>query len=382
MEKVYLDNAATTHTDSRVLESIMTAYKSYYGNASSLHQYGTVIKEKITESRKAIANYLDCFPEEIIFTSGGTESNNMAIKGIAFSNHSKGNHIIVSSIEHECILNVCNWLEKQGFFITYLPVDNNGLIDLNYLDKCINSKTILVSVMHVNNEIGTIQPINEIAGICKKHGVYYHSDICQSFGKIPVNIEDIDLVTINSHKIYGPKGIGALIIKKGTKITPLLHGGGQEFGLRSTTENFESIIGFLKAIEICFSEMESENQRIKELQNKLITLLTNIEGIYFNGSLNKKIPNIINFCINGLEGEAIRLLLLLDDDGVAISSGSACSSNSNNHASHVLQAIGLNQLEARGSIRVSLGRFNTESDITLFVESLQKNIKKLVSTHL
>lgn len=378
--KIYLDNAATTQIDKRVLEAMLPIYNENFGNASSLHQFGTNVKERIQNSREQIANLLKCDAEEIIFTSSGTESNNFALKGIAFANRAKGNHIIVSSIEHDCILNACKWLETQGFFVTYLPVNSKGLVDVDFLKRCINPKTILVSVMHVNNEIGTIQPISEIGEICKVHNVYFHSDACQSFGKIPIDIQNIDLLTINSHKIYGSKGVGGLMVKKGTIINPLLHGGGQEFGLRSSTQNTEGIIGFAKAAELCYAEMESESLRITELQRKLIVKLqNNIEEVYFNGDLENRLPHNINFCISGLEGEAIRLLLLLDEQGIAVSSGSACSSNGDNPASHVLQAIGLNQLEARGSIRISLGRYNTLNDIDFFYATLTDSIKKLKS---
>jgi cysteine desulfurase len=234
--------------------------------------------------------------------------------------------------------------------------------------------------MHVNNEIGTIQPVSEIGRICRERNVYFHSDACQSFGKIPVDIENIDMLTINSHKIYGPKGVGALIIRKGVRITPLIHGGGQESGLRSSTENIEGITGFTKAIELCDEEMTSEIRRISGLQKQLMDdLACSIDGIYFNGDLEQRLPNNINFCISGLEGEAIRLLLLLDEEGIAVSSGSACSSNGDSHASHVLKEIGLNQFEARGSIRISLGRYNTEEDINTFLEVFKRKIKKLNS---
>ncbi len=376
--KIYLDNAATTCIDKRVLDTMMPYLISNYGNASSLHQFGTSAKEQIAESRSQIAHYLKCEPEEIVFTSSGTEANNFAIKGIAFANRSKGNHIIISSFEHDCVLNTCKWLEGQGFYVTYLPISKDGFVDLDFLKRAINRKTILVSVMHVNNEIGTIQPISEIGKICKEKDVYFHSDACQSFGKIPIDIQNIDLLTINSHKIYGPKGIGALVVKKNTNIVPLLHGGGQEFGMRSSTENIAGIVGFTKAVALCFAEMESENLRIKELQNRLIFYLAeNFEGIYFNGDLKMRLPHNINFCISGMEGESIRLLLLLDEMGIAVSSGSACSSNGDNQASHVLQAIGLNQFEARGSIRISFGRYNSEKDITLFIEKLQQVVGKL-----
>jgi len=378
--RIYLDNAATTRLDDRVLETMLPYFTENYGNASSLHSFGTSAKDAIEKSRAQIALFLHCKPEEIIFTASGTEANNFALKGTALANRGKGNHIIVSSIEHDCILNTCKWLETQGFFVTYLPVDKKGFVDPDFIKRCINPKTILVSVMHVNNEIGTVQPISEIGNICKEQGVLFHSDACQSFGKIPVDIQNVDLLTINSHKIYGPKGVGALMIKNGTSITPLLHGGGQENGLRSSTENIAGIVGFAKAAELCFSEMEDETKRISGLQKKIISHLTQtIEEIYFNGDLEKRLPNNINFCISNLEGEGIRLLLLLDQEGIAVSSGSACSSNGDNSASHVLQAIGLNPFEARGSIRVSLGRYTTEAETDLFLKTITNKIKNLNS---
>jgi len=379
-QRIYLDNAATTRLDDRVLETMLPYFTENYGNASSLHSFGTSAKDAIEKSRAQIAHFLHCNPEEVIFTASGTEANNFALKGVALANHDKGNHIIVSSIEHDCILNTCKWLETQGFVVTYLPVDKKGFVDPDFIKRCINPKTILVSVMHVNNEIGTIQPISEIGSICKEQGVLFHSDACQSFGKIPVDIHNVDLLTINSHKIYGPKGVGALVIKNRIPTTPLLHGGGQENGLRSSTENIAGIVGFAKAAELCFSEMKDETKRISGLQKKIISHLTQaIEEIYFNGDLERRLPNNINFCIKNLEGEGIRLLLLLDQEGIAVSSGSACSSNGDNFASHVLQAIGLNPFEARGSIRVSLGRYTTETETDLFLKTITNKIKNLNS---
>jgi len=378
--RIYLDNAATTPTDGRVLEAMLPFLTNAYGNASSLHHFGTQAREAVEKARKTLAALLVCDTDEIIFTSGGTEANNMALKGVAFANRHKGNHIIVSSIEHECILNTCRWLETQGYRVSYLPVTKHGFVDPERLEKEINADTILVSVMHANNEIGTIQPVKKIGKICQVHGVYFHSDACQTFGKIPVDPGNFDLLTINAHKIYGPKGIGALVLKKGTRITPLLHGGGQENGLRSSTEHVAGIVGFARAAELCYEEMEWEMKRIGGLRDKIACHLTDhIENLYFNGSLQNRLPNNSNFCIRGLEGEGVRLLLLLDEAGVALSSGSACSSNGGNPASHVLEAIGLNQFEARGSIRISLGRFNTAEEIDRLLDILTNQINKLTS---
>jgi cysteine desulfurase len=380
--RIYLDNAATTCLDKRVLDAMMPYFSDYYGNASSLHTYGTQAKEILDHSRAQIASYIGAKPEEIIFTSGGTEANNFAVKGIAFANRQKGNHIIVSAIEHDCILNACKWLEEQGFYITYLPVDNSGLVDIDALKKVINPKTILVSVMYANNEIGTIEPVEEIGKICRQHNVYFHSDACQSFGKIPIDVNqtNIDLLTINSHKIYGPKGVGALYIRKGTRIAPLLHGGGQEAGYRSSTENIPGIVGFAKAADLCISEMDTENRRSTLLREKLIDFLfENYENVYINGHAEKRLPGHLSFSFHGMEGETIRFLLLLDGMGIAVSAGSACSSNHGGSASHVLQAIGLDPFEARGAIRISLGRFNTEQDIEVLKTALKSTVMQLNS---
>ncbi|MFA5782778.1 MAG: cysteine desulfurase family protein, partial [Bacteroidales bacterium] len=254
-KRIYLDNAATTPLDPRVLETMMPFLTQKFGNASSMHSLGTEAKNTLEICRRQISNYVNAGADEIIFTSSGTESNNMALKGIAFANREKGNHIIVSAIEHDCILNTCKWLETQGFYITYLPVDNTGIVEIDKLEKYIGHKTIMVSVIHANNEIGTIQPLEEIGKLCKERNVYFHSDACQSFGKVPIDVQkmNLNMLTMNAHKIYGPKGVGALYIKKEVKIIPWLHGGGQEFELRSSTENIAGIVGFAMAAELCMT---------------------------------------------------------------------------------------------------------------------------------
>ena len=382
-QKIYLDNAATTQVDERVVLSMLPYHSEEYGNASSLHSYGTHAKEILDRSRRKLASFIGAEPDEIVFTSGGTESNNLALKGIAFANRSKGNHIIVSTIEHDCVLNVCKWLETQGFYITYLPVDNTGVVDVNELKKFINPKTILVSVMHANNEMGTLEPIEEIGQICKSYNVPFHSDACQSFGKISIDVNEsgLSLLSLNSHKIYGPKGVGALYVRKGLNLVPLLHGGGQEGGLRSTTENLPGIVGFVNAAELCIEGIKTESNRLLGLREKLTDFLfETFENVYVNGAQENKLPGLINFSLHGLEGETIRLLLLLDEKGIAVSAGSACSSNDKtNNASHVLQAIGLNQFEARGGIRVSFGRYSTEEDLERFKIALTESINSLIS---
>jgi cysteine desulfurase len=381
--RIYLDNAATTCLDNRVIEAMMPYLHNIYGNASSLHTFGTQSKLILEDARADLAKCIGANTDEIYFTSSGTESNNWALKGIAFANRHKGSHIIVSGIEHDCILNTCKWLSDNAFFVTYLPVDGEGIVDLESLKKFINPKTILVSVMHANNEIGTIQPIEEIGQICNYHKINFHSDACQSFGKIPldVNKSGIDLLTVNSHKIYGPKGVGALYVRKGTPIVPLLHGGGQEGGLRSSTENIPGIVGFAKAAELCMNEMEHEANRQLKLRNKISGFLfENFENVYINGSLQNRLPGHLNFSFHGMEGETIRLLLLLDEMGIAVSAGSACSSNDKTHnASHVLQAIGLNPFEARGAIRVSMGRYTTDMEVDQFFNAMHRVINSLTS---
>jgi cysteine desulfurase len=382
-QRIYLDNAATTQVDERVVLSMLPYHSEEYGNPSSLHSFGTHAKEILDRSRRKLAAFIGAEPNEIVFTSGGTEANNLALKGIAFGNRSKGNHIIVSAIEHDCMLNACKWLETMGYYITYLPVDNKGVVDVNELKKYINPKTILVSIMHANNEIGTLEPIEEIGQICKSYNVPFHSDACQSFGKIPIKVNEagLDLLTINSHKIYGPKGVGALYVRKGVNIVPLLHGGGQESGIRSTTENLPGIVGFVNAAELCIEGMKTESSKLLKLRKNLTDFLfDNFDNVYINGSIDDKLPGLLNFSFHGLEGETMRLLLLLDEKGVAVSAGSACSSNDKTHnASHVLQAIGLNQFEARGSIRVSFGRYSTDEDLEKFKVALTESINSLTS---
>lgn len=366
--------------DERVIEAMHPYNNKLFGNASSLHSFGTDAKDLLTKSRTVIAKCIGSCPEEVYFTSGGTESNNFAIKGVAFANRNRGNNIIVSPIEHDCILNSCRWLESQGFDITYLPVDKSGFVDPDSLRKAINPNTILVSVMSANNEIGTLEPIEEIGKICRENEVLFHCDGCQSFGKLPLDVDksNIDLLTVNSHKIYGPKGVGALYIRKGTTLTPLLHGGGQERGLRSATENIPGIAGFAKAAELCYSEMDSEFSRLSALRKKLADfLIDNFDGAYINGDPTKRLPGHLSFSLSGMEGETLRLLFLLDEMGFAVSAGSACSSNQSNGSSHVLKAIGLDQFQSRGGIRVSFGRFTTEDDLVRFMEYLKIAVKKL-----
>jgi cysteine desulfurase len=382
--KVYFDNAATTKVDERVIEKMIPFFKEHYANASSLHSYGVNVKEHLESARQIIKDSVNMKNGKVIFTSGGTESNNLALKGVAFANNSRGRHIIVSSIEHDCILNTCEWLKTVGFTVTYLPVDVYGMIDLEQLENSIiPGETILVSVMHANNEIGTIQPISEIGEICRKKNIYFHSDACQSYGKTQIDMQsqNIDLLTINSHKIYGPKGIGAILIREGVNIDPILHGGGHEYGLRSSTENIPGIIGFSEAVKICLEEINEEEQRLKSLRDSIIdNVLSEIPFAYLNGHREKRICNNINLAFHGYEGEGIRLLLYLDEIGYLVSSGSACSANDvGNKPSHVLRAIGRNLFEARGALRISLGRFNTEDEVKNFIDDFPRAVRNLSS---
>ncbi|MEM2784974.1 MAG: cysteine desulfurase family protein, partial [Candidatus Pacearchaeota archaeon] len=326
--------------------------------------------------RKKIANFINARPAEIIFTSGGTESNNLAIKGIAFANKEKGKHIITSKIEHHAVLEPCKWLEKQGFKVTYLPVNNEGIVNPEDVEKAITKETILVSIMHANNEIGTIQPIEEIGKICRKHKVYFHTDAVQSFGKLEIDVKkmNIDLLSASAHKIYGPKGVGLLYVNRDVKIEPIQHGGGHETGLRSGTENVAGIVGFAKAVELVQKLGKKEQEREKKLRDKIIDKLLEIKGTKLNGSRTKRLFNNINVSFKGIEGEA--LLIRLDQEGFAVSTGSACSSKSL-EPSHVLTALGLKPEEAHGSLRITIGRYTTEQDVDMLLKVLPKIVNSL-----
>ena len=373
MKNIYLDNAASTKTDLKVVKAMLPYFTEKYGNASSKHIMGQEAKRALEESRSNIAKSLKAKAEEIIFTSGGTESNNFALKGIAFANRKKGKHIITSKIEHDCVLNTCKWLEKNGFDVTYIPVDNYGFVNPEDVENALRKNTILVSVMHANNEIGTIEPIAEIGKICKEHEIYFHTDACQSFTKVPLDTkkQNIDLISINAHKIHGPKGVGALFIRRGTKIETCAHGGGHEFGLRSGTENVPGIVGFAKAVKLCRKE---HIKYMKKLRDRLIQGVLEIENTELNGPREKRLCNNANFSFKNIEGEAIGAYL--DSRGISTSTGSACSSHTL-ETSHVLTAIGLNPRDANSSLRMSLSRFNTMEEIKYVLDVLPKVVEKL-----
>jgi cysteine desulfurase len=374
--KVYLDYAATTPTDLRVLKEMLPFFNKKFGNTMSLHSFGREAKLATEEAREKVASLMNAESNEIIFTGSATESNNFALKGVAFANKEKGKHIIVSSIEHHSVLDTAKWLEKQGFEITYLPVDKHGLVNPSELEKSIRKDTILVSIMHANNEIGTIEPIEEIGKICSEHGVYFHTDAAQSYGKIPVDVKkmNVDLLTASAHKIYGPKGVGLLYVRKGVKIEPLLHGGGHEFGLRSSTLNLPGIVGFGAAAEIAKKEMKRESKRLEKLRKKLEKGVLKIENSHLNGHPEKRLPNVSNFWFDFIEGES--LVTALDMKGIAASTGSACSSESL-EPSHVLLAIGLKHHQAHGSLRLSLGRWTKKEEIDYVLKVLPEVVENL-----
>jgi len=376
MKTIYLDNAATTAVDEKVVKAMLPYFSKKYGNVSSQHLIGQEAKRALEESRHIIAKSIGAKDNEIIFTSGGTESNNLTLKGLFFANKEKNtgkNHIIITKIEHDCILNACKWLEKQGAKITYLDVDKYGFIDIEQLKQSIIPETLVVSVIHGNNEIGTIQDIKEIGRICREKEILFHTDACQSFTKTEINVkkQNLDLVTLNAHKIHGPKGVGALYIREGIKIIPLAHGGGHEKNLRSGTENVPGIIGFAKAVK---SASEKHIKHMTKLRDKLIDGILQIPNTNLNGPMQNRLCNIINITFNNIEGEAIGGYL--DAYGISSSTGSACSSNTI-ESSHVLKAIGLSDLEANTSIRLSLSKFTTDDEINYTLSILNKVVKKL-----
>ncbi|MEA3248296.1 MAG: aminotransferase class V-fold PLP-dependent enzyme [Nanoarchaeota archaeon] len=375
MKRIYLDNAATTKVDEWVLKAMQPFFSEKFGNASSQHFMGQEVAMALEESRDVIARSIRAKSDEIFFTSGGTESNNWVIKGMGFENLASGkNHIITTKIEHDCILNSCRWMEKQGFKVTYLDVDEEGFVNPEDVLGAITGKTILVSIIHGNNEIGTIQDIEAIGKICRECGVYFHIDACQSYTKVPIDVrkQNLDFVTLNAHKIYGPKGVGVLYIREGVKITPLIHGGNQEDRMRSGTENIPGIVGFAKAVKISNSR---DVKKMTRLRDKLINELSKIPHSRLNGPRgDKRLCNNINFSFEAIEGEAIGAYL--DVNKICSSTGSACSSRSL-EPSHVIRAIGVSPSSLNSSIRLSLNKNNTEEEIDYVIKVLGKIIFKL-----
>ncbi len=378
---IYLDNHATTPVDPRVLEAMLPYFTEKFGNpASRQHKFGWEAESAVELARKQIAELINSNPKEIIFTSGATESINLAIKGVAFAYAEKGKHIITTQIEHKATLDTCKRLEKMGFKVEYLPVDKYGVVDPDEIKKRITPETILVSVMFANNEIGTIEPIEEIGKICSEMNVLFHTDAAQALGKIPIDVQklNIDLMSVSAHKLYGPKGIGALFIKKKTpkiKIIPIIDGGGHEGGLRSGTLNVPGIVGFGKACEIAKLEMKEEAERTKHLRDKLQNeIMSKLEDVYLNGHPEQRLPNNLNLSFYGVESEAI----LMGMKEVALSTGSACSST-NVEKSHVLKAIGLNDDLISSAIRFGIGRFNTEEEIDYVINRIVEVVNHLRS---
>lgn len=378
MEKsIYLDHGATTYTSKEVLEEMMPYFAQEYGNPSSVHGYGRKARKAVDIARERTAKALNARFDEIFFTGGGTEADNWAIKGVALANERKGKHIITSAIEHHAVLYTCEYLEKMGFEVTYLPVDRFGMVDPRQVEEAIRPDTILASIMFANNEIGTIQPIKEIGAITREKGVYLHTDAVQALGSVDIDVEDmnIDLLSLSAHKFYGPKGIGALYVKKGTKLTPLLHGGAQERNRRAGTENIPGIVGLGKAIELAHDQMDENNQHLTELRDKLIGSITDrVDKVILNGHPTLRLPGNVNMSFEYIEGES--LLLSLDMKGIAASSGSACTSGSLD-PSHVLLAIGLSHEIAHGSLRMTLGKDNTHEDIDYVIEVLPTIVQRL-----
>ncbi len=373
MKKIYMDYSGTTPTDSQVVEAMLPFFSGTFGNPSSLHYHGQEAANALEKSRKTIADALGVSSNEIIFTSGGTESDNLAIKGVAFANMDKGKHIITSSIEHHAVINTCKWLEKQGFEVTYLPVDKYGLVRKSDLENAIRKDTTLVSVIYASNEIGTIQDIKGLSRICKRHGVYFHTDAVQAFGKIKLDMKNVDLLSLSAHKLYGPRGVGALFVRNGTKIEPILHGGGQEAGLRSGTENVAGIVGFAKAVKL-FANDEKEMARQTKLRDKLISEVLKMDNVLLNGHPVRRLPNNANFSFRFIEGES--LVIMLNDAGISASTGSACSSKSL-EPSHVLLAIGLSPEDAHGSLRITIGKGTSTENIYYLLEVLPLIVARL-----
>lgn len=377
MKRVYMDNAATTALRRDVLDAMMPYLTDIYGNPSSLHYFGQEAHKAVENARHQVASALNAEDNEIVFTGCGTEADNLALKGIAEKYQSKGKHIITSSVEHHAILHTCEYLEKHGFEVTYLPVDEYGMVKAEQVRDAIRSDTILVSIMFANNEVGTIMPIKEIGAVCREKGVFFHTDAVQAVGHVAIDVKamNIDLLSLSAHKLHGPKGVGALYIRKGIVVPPLLHGGAQERRKRAGTENVAGIVGLGKAIEIACSDIEGTSKRMCYLRDKLINgIEASIPEVKLNGHRTERLPGNVNFSIKYIEGESI--LLMLDINGIAASSGSACTSGSLD-PSHVLLAMGMPHETAHGSLRLTLGDDTTEDDIDYVLEVLPEIVVKL-----
>lgn len=377
MKRIYFDHSATTPVDKEVAALVLEYMTDKFGNASSVHSFGRETRKAVDESREKVAALINAAPNEIFFTSGGTESDNLALKGVAYANRKKGNHIITSSIEHHAISHSCEQLEKEGFTTTYLPVDEYGMINLDDLRAAITDQTILISIMFANNEVGTIQPIKEIGEIAREKGIYFHTDAVQAVGNIPIDVKEmkIDLLTMSGHKFHAPKGTGALYIRRGVRVTAIQHGGGHERNMRAGTENVPGIVGLGKAAEIAKNEMDKKIAHLTALRDKLISgVMEKIPYTKLNGHPTQRMPGNANFSFHYIEGES--LLLNLDMRGIAASSGSACTSGSLD-PSHVLLAMGLSHEVAHGSLRLTLGKGNTIEEIDYILDVLPQIVDRL-----
>ena len=377
MNTVYLDNNATTKIDEEVVKTMMPYLLENYGNPSSIYKIGRENKKAVEDSREKVAQILNCEPNEIYFTSGGSESDNTAIRGIAYSYKNKGNHIITSKIEHPAVLETCRQLEKEGFEVTYVGVNENGIVDLEELQKVIKPTTILITIMFANNEIGTIEPMQEIGEIAKKHNIIFHTDSVQAVGSVKIDVKElnIDSLSLSAHKFYGPKGIGVLYVKKGIQFNKFINGGHQERNKRAGTENVAGIVGLAKAMELAYQNLEEHNNKIKELRDYYVNQIKEkIPYIKINGDMEKRLPGNSNISFRFIEGEG--LLLNLDLKGICASSGSACTSGSLD-PSHVFLAIGLPHEIAHGSLRISIGKYNTKQEIDYVIESLVEIVVRL-----
>jgi cysteine desulfurase len=374
---VYLDHNATTPLRPEALEAMLPYLRDAYGNASSLHSFGIRARRAVERAREQVAQALGAHPREIVFTGCGTESDNQAIKGVAFANRGKGDHVVTSVVEHKAVLETCRYLEAHGFRVTTLPVDAHGRVSPGDLAQAITGETVLASVMFANNEVGTIQPIAELARVCREHGILFHTDAVQAVGKLPVDVETlgVDLLSLSAHKFYGPKGVGVLYVRDGTEIEPLLHGGHQERGRRAATENVAAIVGLGEALALRMKEMEAEAERLTRLREQLYEgIVERIDHVRLNGHPTERLPGTLSICFDYVEGEAI--IMGLDLAGIAVSSGSACTSASL-EPSHVLLAMGVHPALAQGSIRLGLGRENTAKDVAYVLETLPPIIERL-----
>jgi len=379
MKSIYMDYAATTPVDPRVRQAMEPFWTEQFGNSSSGHTTGQNAARVIESARQNIANMLNARPEEIIFTGSGSESDNMAIKGIASSLKDKGNHIITTNIEHNAVLKTCEYMKTEGYKVTFVPVAENGIVKIDDIKKAISQKTVLISIMHANNEIGTIQPVQEIGKLARENKIFFHTDAVQTFGHIPIDVREmnIDALSISAHKLYGPKGVGVFYLRNHVPFTPLIHGGGHEEGRRSSTQNTPGIVGLAKAVDIARKEMQEEKKRLTEYRNRLWQIIQDrIEDVHMNGDPQKRLPNNLNISIEKVEGES--LLMNLDMEGIAVSSGSACSSGSGK-PSHVLTALNLPDNLLRGSLRITIGKYTSEEEIMQTAKKLSSVVAHLRS---